>query len=479
MILTAEKMMRSKIGLIHMIGIGGIGMSGIAEILLNLGYQIQGSDIKESYITERLEKLGIKVFYSHNSSNIGKANLIIISSAIDKKNPEITEALRLGIPIIKRAEILAELMRLKISIAISGTHGKTTTTSLTGTLLEAAGFNPTVINGGIINNKSTNAYLGAGDFLVAEADESDGTFIKVPSYIAVITNMDPEHLDFYGNFEEVKKAYLRFIENLPFYGFGILCKDHPEVEALSKKITNRKIVTYGIESKEVDVKAVNIRSEGDHFIFDVEISNKLNYPEKLIKDIYLPVYGVHNVLNSLASIAIGIQLEVKSALIKDGFRNFQGVKRRFTKTGEVRSISVIDDYAHHPAEIKATLKAAKSVAKNRVIAVFQPHRYSRLQNLFADFTHSFNDADILIVTEVYSAGEDPIEGVNDKILVTAIEKLKNSPKIYNSKLDNNLVSLIKDIAEEGDLIVCMGAGNITYFANNLPNQLENILKGKI
>jgi UDP-N-acetylmuramate--alanine ligase len=479
MLLSAANMVYFKIGLIHMVGIGGIGMSGIAEILLNLGYKVQGSDIKESYIAERLEKLGIKVFYGHNKENIKDAKLLVVSSAIDEKNPEVCEAVKLGIPVIKRAEILAEIMRLKISIAISGTHGKTTTSALVGAMLEAADLKPTVINGGIINNKSTNAYLGEGDFLIAEADESDGTFIKVPSCIAVITNIDPEHLDFYGNFEGVKKAFYKFIENLPFYGFGVLCKDHPEVEKLIKEITNRKIITYGIDSQEVDIKAVNIRNKNGHFLFDVKVGEKIDYPIKEIKDIYLPVYGIHNVLNSLAAVAIAVQFNMNSEIIKAGFKNFTGVKRRFTKTGEVKGINIIDDYAHHPAEIKATLKAAKSIAQKKVIAIFQPHRYSRLQSLFSEFTHSFEDADILIVTEIFSAGELPLDGINDKILVAAIEKAKKAPKVYNAKLDDELVKLIEELAEEGDYIICLGAGNITYFANKLPTQLENLLKDKI
>lgn len=288
MLLATEGMSYFKIGVIHMVGIGGIGMSGIAEILFNLGYKIQGSDIKESYITERLEKLGIKVFYGHNKDNISNAKLVIVSSAIESTNPEVCEAVKAGIPVIKRTEILAEIMRLKISIAVSGTHGKTTTTALVSVMLEAAGLKPTVINGGIINNKLTNAYLGEGEFLVAEADESDGTFIRVPSCVAVITNIDPEHLDFYGNFEELKKAFQKFIENLPFYGFGVLCKDHPEVAKLAKEVTNRKIITYGIESENADVRAVNIRNKNGHFLFDIEIAEKIGYDLKSIKDIYLP-----------------------------------------------------------------------------------------------------------------------------------------------------------------------------------------------
>ncbi|MFN7039474.1 MAG: UDP-N-acetylmuramate--L-alanine ligase [Alphaproteobacteria bacterium] len=476
--LHAETLIKKNIGNIHFIGIGGIGMSGIAEILHNLGYSVQGSDTSDNYNMERLKKLGIKVFYSHSSENIKDAAVVVKSSAIKSTNSEIIAARERKIPVVKRSEMLAELMRFKFSIAIAGTHGKTTTTSLAAIMFEAAGLNPTVINGGIINSRGTNAYLGSGDYLIAEADESDATFIKIPSTIGIITNIDPEHLDFYGNFDALKAAFHSFIENLPFYGFGVLCIDHPEVKNLSKKISDRKIITYGIDSDDADIKAINIKQEINGSTYDVVISERIaNGRERLIKNLYLPTPGLHNVLNSLSIIAVAIELKFEYSVITTGFKEFKGVKRRFTQVAEINGIRIIDDYAHHPTEISATLKTAKTVlknSKNKIIAIAQPHRYSRVHDLFSEFAHCFSDADNIIIADIYPAGEEPIEGINKNILAATIKKA--NPKKEVRPLDNleNLPYIINSIAKEGDIVIFLGAGNITDWAYALPGQMKDL-----
>lgn len=464
-------------GVIHFIGIGGIGMSGIAEILHTLGYKVQGSDSLENYVTERLKSLGIQVFPSHLPQNIEKASLVVKSTAIRDDNPEIIKALELEIPIIKRSEMLAEIMRFKPSISISGTHGKTTTTAMIANLLEHAQLNPTVINGGVIDKKGTNAYLGEGRFLVAEADESDGTFIKVPSYVAVITNIDPEHLDYYKTFENAISAYRTFVNNLPFYGFGVLCYDHPIVSQLGRSITERKIISYGVHEENVDIKAFNIRVEEKGMRFDVKISEKyatrlgLNFD--MLPNIDLGMHGVHNVSNSLAAVAVGLELGISGSEISDSFKNIWGVKRRFTKTGEVNGISIIDDYAHHPVEIEATLATARQIADKRgskVIAIAQPHRYTRVRDLIQEFSTCFKAADQVFIADIYAAGEAPIPAISSENLVSRVSWYhKNVSHLTDIE---ELPKIIKDVAKPFDIVIFLGAGNITKWAYDLPKQLE-------
>lgn len=475
-----NKIFPQDIGIIHFIGIGGIGMSGMAEILHQLGYKVQGSDPAENYVTERLKKSGIKIYNKHAAENIQDASLVVKSTAIKDDCPEIVAGKKLGIPIIKRAEMLAELMRFKHSISISGTHGKTTTTSIVASLFEAAGLKPTVINGGIINANSTNAYLGEGNYLIAEADESDGTFIRVPSYVGVITNIDPEHLDYYGTFEKSKAAYRTFIENLPFYGFGVLCYDHPVVRELGNSITDRRIIKYGISSDDVDFRAHNIKQLTDGMEFDVIISEKYLQRKKLafgvINDLRLKAHGKHNVQNSLAAIAIGVEKGFTADAIRQGLFNFAGVKRRFTITGKVNNIVIIDDYAHHPVEIKATLDAAKSLVKkhnSKLIAVLQPHRYSRLSELMEEFSTCLQDADHLIVADIYSAGEPPIANINSDELIKRIKHNSNQEAIKLNSPDD-LPKIINKLASGYDLVVFLGAGNITKWAYDLPDQLQRL-----
>ncbi|MEK9844796.1 UDP-N-acetylmuramate--L-alanine ligase [Thalassospira sp.] len=458
------------IGTIHFVGIGGIGMSGIAEILHNLGYSVQGSDISDNANVQRLRDLGITVFVGHQASNVEDAKVVVISTAVKPNNPEVVAARAEMIPVVRRSEMLAELMRLKAAIAIGGTHGKTTTTSLVATMLDAAGLDPTVINGGIINSYGTNARLGEGDWMVVEADESDGTFVKVPSTISVVTNIDPEHLDHWKDFDQLREAFKNFVQNIPFYGFAVLCIDHPEVQALIGKVTDRCIFTFGF-SPQADVRAVNVRTNIGESIFDVVIRERVDSEERVIKDVRLPMVGDHNVSNSLAAITVALELGIPDDKIVSAFDGFTGVKRRFTKTGEVDGVTIIDDYGHHPVEIKAVLKAARQATQNNVIAVVQPHRYSRLHDLFEDFCTCFNDADSVIVADVYEAGESPIEGASRDALV---EGLRNRGHRHVSALEcpDKLAEVIRNEAKPGDLVVCLGAGSISAWANALPAQLE-------
>ncbi|WP_417836000.1 UDP-N-acetylmuramate--L-alanine ligase [Thalassospira tepidiphila] len=460
------------IGTIHFVGIGGIGMSGIAEILNNLGYSVQGSDISDNANVQRLRALGIKVFVGHKEENVEDAKVVVISTAVKPTNPEVVAARAAMIPVVRRAEMLAELMRLKAAIAIGGTHGKTTTTSLVATMLDAAGLDPTVINGGIINSYGTNARLGEGDWMVVEADESDGTFVKVPSTISVVTNIDPEHLDHWKDFDQLREAFKNFVQNIPFYGFAVLCIDHPEVQALIGRVTDRRIFTFGF-SPQADVRAVNVRTNIGDTVFDVVIRERVDSEERVIKDVRLPMVGDHNVSNSLAAITVALELGIPDEKIVSAFDGFTGVKRRFTKTGEVDGVTIIDDYGHHPVEIKAVLKAARQATQNNVIAVVQPHRYSRLHDLFEDFCTCFNDADSVIVADVYEAGESPIEGASRDALV---EGLRNRGHRHVSALEgpDKLAEVIKAEAKPGDLVVCLGAGSISAWANALPAQLEAI-----
>lgn len=474
--LIAEKIMFGNIGTIHFIGIGGIGMSAIAEILYDMGYIVQGSDIAENAIIERLRQKNIKIFIGHDAENIKNAQVVVKSTAVSLDNIEIITAKNQHIMVINRSDMLGEIMKLKISVAVSGSHGKTTTTSLIAAMFESAKLDPTVINGGIINHYGSNAYLGKGDFLIVEADESDETFIKIPSTIGVITNIDPEHLDHYGDFANLKKAFYSFIKNLSFYGFAVLCKDHQEVSKLSKEVFDRKIITYGIDEEDVNIRAINIKTGIEGSIFDALITDHSNH-KRIIKDICLPILGLHNVLNSLAAIAIGAELKFDDEIIKNAFKNFKGVKRRFTKTGEVNHITIIDDYAHHPQEIIAAIKTGRILtdkSKGKLIAIVEPHRYSRVNDCFLEFTHCFDGADILIIADIYPAGEKPIKGINQIVLTEAIKKVSKCKIILTLDSSENIAKIIFDLAKPGDLVLFMGAGSSTKWANDLPRALQNI-----
>jgi UDP-N-acetylmuramate--alanine ligase len=459
------------IGTLHFVGIGGIGMSGIAEVLHNLGYSVQGSDVADNYNVQRLRGLGLKVEIGHRAENLGEASVVCISSAVKPDNPEVVAARANLIPVVRRAEMLAELMRLKWSVAIAGTHGKTTTTSLVAALLDGAGLDPTIINGGIINALGTNAKLGSGEWMVVEADESDGTFTKLPATIGVVTNIDPEHLDFYGTFDKAREAFDRFVENIPFYGFAALCIDHPEVQALIGRV-DRRIVTYGF-SPQADVRAINLQTNTRGAFYDVQIADRQAGEERVLSGIHLPMYGLHNVQNSLAAIAVAVNMGLPADAIRTALANFTGVKRRFTRTGESNGIVVIDDYGHHPVEIAAVLKAARMAGEGRTIAVVQPHRYSRLHSLFEEFCTCFNDADAVIVADVYAAGEAPIEGVDKDALVQGLRE-RGHRHVQALPGPDALASMVRDMARPGDLVVCLGAGSITYWANALPSELDQL-----
>ncbi|MBT3359392.1 MAG: UDP-N-acetylmuramate--L-alanine ligase [Rhodospirillales bacterium] len=463
------------IGPMHFVGIGGIGMSGIAEILHNLGYKVQGSDIAENANVKRLRKMGISVSIGHTGDNIGEAQVLVTSSAVKSDNPEVAAARKSLIPIVRRAEMLGELMRLKWSIAVGGTHGKTTTTSLISAVLDTAAVDPTVINGGIINAFGSNAKLGEGDWLVAEADESDGTFVKLPATIAIVTNIDPEHLDHYGTFDALRAAFRVFVENIPFYGFAALCIDDTEVQALIPKVTDRRVVTYGF-SPQADVRAINLETVPGGSRFDVVLTDRKLGTSHTIVGLSLPMSGEHNICNTLAAIVIANEMKIEEPVLRRALADFEGVKRRFTRTGEVDGIGVVDDYGHHPVEIGAVLRAARMEANGKVVAVVQPHRYSRLQNLFEGFCTCFNDADVVIVADIYPAGETPIEGVDQKALVDGLRAHGHRMVVPLDGADE-LPELINDLARPGDLVVCLGAGNITAWANDLPAQLTRLRYG--
>jgi UDP-N-acetylmuramate--alanine ligase len=458
------------IGTIHFVGIGGIGMSGIAEVLHNLTYKVQGSDSADSANVKRLRDLGIPVSVGHAAENIGNASVVVYSSAVKPDNPELVAGRARLIPVIRRAEMLGEIMRLKWAIAIGGTHGKTTTTSLIGTVLETAQFDPTVINGGIINAYGTNTRLGHGDWIVVEADESDGTFVKLPITVAVVTNIDPEHLDHYGTFDNVKSAFVSFVQNVPFYGFAMLCIDHPEVQAMISRVSERRIITYGM-SPQADVRAVNVRLSPAGSQFDVEITDRITHAKRRIEDVRLSMVGQHNAQNALAAIGIAQELGIADDVLKRALADFKGVKRRFTVTGVVDGITIIDDYGHHPVEIAAVMAAARRSAKGRVIAVVQPHRYTRLQSLFAQFCTCFNEADTVIVAEVYPAGEPPIPGINRDAFVEGL-RTHGHRSVVPLPGSKDLAGIVADIADPGDFVVCVGAGSITAWANALPAELQ-------
>lgn len=458
------------IGIIHFVGIGGIGMSGIAEILHNLGYKVQGSDIADGANVIRLRDMGIPVAIGHVAENIDTASVIVVSTAVKSDNPEVQAARARLLPVVRRAEMLGELMRLKWSIAIGGTHGKTTTTSLIAALLESAEMDPTVINGGIINAWGSNAKLGDGDWMVCEADESDGTFLKLPAAVAVVTNIDPEHLDHYGSFDELRNAFDSFVENIPFYGFAALCIDHPEVQALIPRVSDRRIVTYGF-SPQADVRAENITSDRDGNTFDVVISDRKTGEQRRIDQLQLAMHGKHNIQNSLTTVVIANEMGLDDDVVRRALSGFAGVKRRFTQTGIVDGVTIIDDYGHHPVEITAVLDAAREVTDSRVIAVVQPHRYTRLRDLFEDFCSCFNAADAVIVADVYEAGEDPIEGVDKDAMVAGLQQRGHRTVVALPGPDQ-LATMIKDMTAPGDMVVCLGAGSISQWANALPAQLE-------
>ena len=459
------------IGILHFVGIGGIGMSGIAEVLHNLGYSVQGSDIVDSANVKRLRAMGINVAIGHSEENLCTAEVLVISSAVKPDNPEVVAASQRLMPVVRRAEMLAELMRLKWSIAVGGTHGKTTTASMIATLLEAAALDPTVINGGIINAWGSNARLGDGDWMVVEADESDGTFVKLPATIAVVTNIDSEHMDHYGSFDNLRAAFDAFVENIPFYGFAALCIDNAEVQAMIPRVSDRKIVTYGC-SPQADVRMTRLDSVNEGSSFDVIISDRASGSEQHLSDLRLPMFGAHNVLNALAVIAVAFEMGLPDEVIKRALASFEGVNRRFTKTGEVGGISVIDDYGHHPVEIASVLSAARAATPDgRIIAVVQPHRYTRLRDLFEDFCTCFNDADVVVVADVYAAGETAIDGVDRTALVKGLQS-HGHRHVESLDAPVGLADMINRLAESGDMVVCLGAGNITAWANALPSELE-------
>jgi UDP-N-acetylmuramate--alanine ligase len=458
-----------ELGPVHFIGIGGIGMSGIAEIMLRIGYTVQGSDSKASANTERLEKLGAKIFIGHEAAQVEGASAVVYSTAVKQDNPEMQAARERRLPLVRRAEMLAELMRLQFSVAVGGTHGKTTTTSMIAALLDAGGLDPTVVNGGIINAYGTNAKVGEGDWIVVEADESDGTFLKLKSTVAVVTNIDPEHLDHYGDFDAVKKAFQDFIENIPFYGFAAVCTDHPEVLALTSRVENRRLVTYGV-NPQAEVRAEKITMGPDGARFDVVIRPLQGEPVRM-ENLHMPMAGMHNVLNALAAIAVARELSVGPEAIAAGLTGFGGVKRRFTTTGTSGGVRVIDDYGHHPVEISSVLKAARAVTEGRVVAVVQPHRYSRLKDLFEDFCACFSDADVVIVADIYAAGEAPLEGASREALVDGLRRYGHRRALPLSGPED-LARLVLQETQDGDLVVCLGAGDITSWAYALPEQLD-------
>jgi UDP-N-acetylmuramate--alanine ligase len=458
-----------KLGTIHFIGIGGIGMSGIAEVLANLGYSVRGSDVSDSANVKRLREHGIDVAVGHKAENVEGAEVIVVSSAIKRDNPELIAARAKRLPVVRRAEMLAELMRLKSCIAIAGTHGKTTTTSMVAALLDGGGFDPTVINGGIINAYGTNARLGAGDWMVVEADESDGTFLKLPANIAIVTNVDPEHLDHFGTFDEVKKAFRSFVENVPFYGFAVMCIDHPVVQDLVGTIADRRVITYG-ENPQSDARLVDVKLEGGVAQFGVLFQAREGRAGHHIKNLKLPMPGHHNALNATAAIAVAHELGMSDDKIRAALAGFGGVKRRFTKTGEWNGAVIFDDYGHHPVEIAAVLKAARASTQGKVIAVVQPHRYTRLQALFDQFCTCFNDADHVIVAPVYPAGEAPIPGVDRDALVNGMRS-RGHRDAQPLDAPEQLAAKVATLAKKGDYVILLGAGNITQWAYALPSEL--------
>ncbi len=465
-IMSPATKLPTQLGPIHFVGIGGIGMSGIAEVLINHGYEVQGSDLKASKITQRLEHLGARVFIGQVAENLEGAEVVVISSAIKAGNPELEAARAQGLPVVRRAEMLAELMRLKSNIAIGGTHGKTTTTTMVATLLDKGGIDPTVINGGIIHAYGSNARAGTGEWMVVEADESDGTFTKLPATIAVVTNIDPEHMEHWGDFDRLRDGFHDFVSNIPFYGMAVCCTDHPEVQALVGRITDRRVVTFGFNAQ-ADIRAVNLTYKAGVAHFDIEI----HPDETVIEGCTLPMPGDHNVSNALAAVAVARHLGMKGDEIREALEGFAGVNRRFTKVADVGGITIIDDYGHHPVEIAAVLKAARQASEGRVIAVHQPHRYSRLSSLFEEFCSCFNEADVVGIADVFAAGEDVIPGAERDDLVAGLISHGHRHAVAVPDEDA-LEALVRAAAQPGDIVVCLGAGTISAWAHGLPERLE-------
>ncbi|WP_417249860.1 UDP-N-acetylmuramate--L-alanine ligase [Celeribacter sp.] len=463
--MSAATKLPTEIGPIHFVGIGGIGMSGIAEVLLNFGYTVQGSDLKASKITDRLADLGAKIFVGQKAENLEDAEVVVISSAIKPGNPELDAARAKGLPVVRRAEMLAELMRLKSNIAIGGTHGKTTTTTMVAALLDQGGIDPTVINGGIIHAYGSNARVGESDWMVVEADESDGTFNRLPATIAIVTNIDPEHMEHWGDFDKLRQGFYDFVSNIPFYGLAVCCTDHPEVQSLVGKITDRRVVTYGFNAQ-ADVRAVNLTYKKGVAHFDIVLAAD----GITIEGCTLPMPGDHNVSNALSAVAVARHLGMSPDQIKQALAEFGGVNRRFTRVGEVGGVTIIDDYGHHPVEIAAVLKAARQACDGRVIAVHQPHRYSRLHSLFEDFCTCFNEADVVGIADIYAAGEEPIEGASrDDLVAGLIRHGHRHARAVTSEED--LERLVREQARDGDMVVCLGAGTISAWAQALPARL--------
>jgi len=468
--------MSQDIGPVHFIGIGGIGMSGIAEVLHMLGYTVQGSDVSDSANVKRLRAKGIDVHVGHDAENLGQARVVVVSSAIRRDNPELIAARAKMLPVVRRAEMLGELMRFKQAIAVGGTHGKTTTTSMISALLDAGGLDPTVINGGIINAYGTNARMGQGDWMVVEADESDGTFVKLPADVAVVTNIDPEHLDHYGDFDGVRAAFLHFVSNVPFYGFAVMCLDHPEVQAMVGRIEDRQVITYG-QNRQADVRFYDLTTDGPTSIFSVELRDRPTEASETIENLKLPMPGLHNVSNAVAAIAVAWKLGLDAAAIRKGLASFGGVKRRFTHTGTAGGLDVFDDYAHHPVEIRAVLAAARAVAQGEVIAVVQPHRFTRLESLFDEFSTCFNDADHVICAPVYAAGEAPREGIDHVALANGI-RASGHRQVHVIDGEAELAGCVAAIGKPGDYVMCLGAGSISQWAQALPEALATALEAK-
>jgi len=469
--MNAATKLPTDVGPIHFVGIGGIGMSGIAEVLLNHGYDVQGSDLKTTPITERLAGMGARIFEGQRAGNLEGAEVVVISSAIKPGNAELDEARRLGLPVVRRAEMLAELMRLKSNIAVAGTHGKTTTTTLVAELLVAGGIDPTVINGGVIHAYGSNARMGQGEWMVVEADESDGTFNRLPATIAIVTNIDPEHMEHWGSFDRLRQGFHDFVSNIPFYGLAVCCTDHPEVQALVGRISDRRVLTYGFNAQ-ADLRAINLRYARGVAHFDIALQAE----GLMIEGCTLPMPGDHNVSNALSAVAVARHLGMKRDEIRAALGAFEGVNRRFTRVGEVGGVTVIDDYGHHPVEIAAVLRAARQATTGRVIAVHQPHRYSRLSSLFDDFCGCFNEADVVGITPVYSAGEDPVPGAGRDDLVAGLRRHGHRHAVALDDEDD-LERLVRAEARPGDMVVCLGAGTITAWAKGLPDRLARVAAG--
>ena len=464
--MTPRTKLPGDVGPIHFVGIGGIGLSGIAEVLLKNGYTVQGSDLKPSPITDRLVERGATLFFGQKAENLEGAEVVVISSAIKKGNPELDEARAKGLPVVRRAEMLAELMRLKSNVAVAGTHGKTTTTTMVATLLDAGGLDPTVINGGIIHAYGSNARMGQGEWMVVEADESDGTFNRLPATIAIVTNIDPEHMEHWGTIEKLRDGFHDFVSNIPFYGLAVCCTDHPEVQTLVGRVTDRRIVTYGFNAQ-ADVRAINLHYVKGIAKFDIALQTE----DRVIEGCSLPMPGDHNVSNALAAVAVSHHLGMSDDDIRSALENFKGVNRRFTKVGEVNGVTIIDDYGHHPVEIAAVLKAARQACEGRVIAVHQPHRYTRLHSLFEDFCGCFHEADVVGIADVYAAGEDPIQGASRDDLLAGLTRHGHRHAVVIEEQDD-LTKLVKAEARPGDMVVCLGAGTISTWSRELAARLE-------